>query len=505
MTSTGNRDQLDQLLDAPVLEQPDNVSRALRSYCKLPQRIDFTLHPDGITVHTSDFPRLIQESTGLDLRQYFADAFKEADFLKQEEKDKLTEDLYYCFKTVDSFVSDAEGGRLERSEVTVIDLPPALSQDFVQKMTVERVVTFQLNAALPDDATFTKVTGISFNVCGKRIGLSQFKLAANGNKCTVLPVFAEQGQVQQESKGIFDSIKNAGKELLVGAAIKMGKLPPIELPIVLEEFRQCLRDAVNFKALVQEREKDLVMFIERSNGISVDDPLTRSLLTGGMRIVKSNDNLEFVRKGGNLCDLGGIALEIAPVITLKLAQKTDEVQIENLSGVGVEVPFDPPPELEAIGVDLKKALPRKIMSLSLGVRDDEDRRRLVVRTAPGCWMAIDLNSQMQPALDACGNWLVVGVTNNPISGVPQKFFLRLDSANNLTMTPREIAEIVTQTAIEGFDPGDPFTWKWGAIALGGQALLTAGEIIRGAAGDTDDVKKTARKFGRFIGKLLNDL
>jgi tetratricopeptide (TPR) repeat protein len=483
----------------------DEIERALKSYVNLPEWVDLTLRTEGITLYTDDFPRLINESTGLDLRLYFADAFKDADFLKQPEKEKLAQDLFYLFKTVESFVSGPEGGRLERSELTVIDLPPGLSQDFVQKMNVEKEVTFRLTATLPDEVTFENVSGITFDVGNKKIALNQFNLKAHGNMCTVTPILAEQGQVQQEAKGIFGALKNAGKDLIIGAAMKMGKLPPIELPIVLEEFRTYLRDAMNFKALIQERGKDLVMFIERSAGITVDDPLTRSLLTRGMRILKKGADIELVREQKSVCDLGGIALEIAPTIKLSLAKKIEEVEIEKLHGIGVEVPFDAPPELAAIGLDLSRALPKKIISLSLGAKDDEDRRRLVVKTAPGCWMALDLNVEMQPALDARGNWIVVGVTNNPISGAPQNFFLRLDSANNLTMTPREIAQIVTQTAIEGFDPSDPFTWKWGAVALGGQALLTAGTIIRGAAGDTDEVKKTARKLGRFIGKLLNDL
>jgi hypothetical protein len=497
------RRKIDRLLN---VEPPvDEIERALRSYVNLPEFVDLTLRPEGITLHTDDFPLVINESCKLDLRQYFVDAFKDADFLQAHEKDQLAKDLFHLFDTVDSFVSDEDGAKMHRSEVTVVELPPALSQGFVQKMTVEKTVTFRLTANLPDDATFTTVTGITFNVGGKVIALNEFNLKAQGSKCIVTPLLAEQGQVTQQTKGWMDALRNAGKDLIVGAAMAMGKVPPAELPIVLEEFRQYLRDAINFKHLLHDRAKDLVMFIERSAGISVDDPMTRALLTRGMRIQKKAQHIELVREDKSVCYLGGIALDFAPTLKMQVEKKTDELAVHEVTGVGVEVPFDPPSELQAIGVDLKRALPRKIESLSLGARDEEDRRRLVVRTAPGCWMALDLNTQMQPATDVRGNWMVVGVTNNPISGAPQKFFLRLDSQNNLNMTPREIAEIVTQTAIEGFDPSDPFTWKWGAVALGGQALLTAGTIIRGAAGDTGEVKKTARKIGRLIGKILNDL
>ncbi len=485
-------------------EHLDEIDRALNSYVNLPEMVDLALRPDGITLHTSDFPKLILESTGLDLRKFFIDAFKDADFLTLAERNKLACDLYHCFETVTSFISDADGARMERSEVTVVDLPAAMSQSFVQVMTVEKTVSFRLRSTLPDDATLESVGGITFEVGGKLIGLKNLHLKAAGPKCIVTPVLAQQGQVKSKSKALLSTLRTAGKDLIVGALMKMGKVS-IELPIVLEEYRQCLSDAVNFKVLLHEKEKDLVMFIERSAGILVADPLTRSLLTRGMRVIKNGHDIKLEREDRSLCDLGGLALEIAPKIHLQMMRSSSELQIEHLSGIGLEVPFDPPAELQSIGLDLKRALPRKIVSLSLGSRDEEDRRRLVVCTGPGCWIALDLNIEMQPATDNGGNWIILGVTNNPISGAPQKFFLRLDSANNLSMTPREIAEVVTQTAIEGFDPSDPFTWKWGAVALGGQALLAADDVIRGVTGDSGEVKKTARKIGRFIGKLLNDI
>jgi hypothetical protein len=207
------------------------------------------------------------------------------------------------------------------------------------------------------------------------------------------------------------------------------------------------------------------MFIERSAGIAVEDPLTRSLLERGMRIVKKGQNLELVREKKSQCDLGGLALNFAAKINLQLAKRTNEVDISRLSGVGVEIAFEPPEELLQLGVNLRQSLPKTIQGFTLSARDGEDRRKLVVNTDPGCWIALNLNALMQPDTDAQGNWQVVGVAQNPISGVPQKFFLRLDSSNNLNMTPLEIAEMVAQTAFEG----------------------------------------TARNIGRLIGKLLNEL
>ncbi len=40
-----------------------------------------------------------------------------------------------------------------------------------------------------------------------------------------------------------------------------------------------------------------------------------------------------------------------------------------------------------------------------------------VRTAPGRWIGHDLDDKtMRPALDDEGNWMLFGVTSNPISG-----------------------------------------------------------------------------------------
>jgi hypothetical protein len=490
-------------LIAAATDYLDEIERALTTYVNLPELVDLQLRPEGITLHTNDFPRLICESTGLDLRQYFIDCFKDADFLRPDEKDKLAFDLFHCFNTVTSFVSGPDGARMERSEVTQVELPAAMSQGFVQKMTVDKVVSFQLDAKLPDEVTFAKLSGITFNVGRKLIGTSQIHLKAKGSMCIVTPVLAERGPLRLKTT-VMDGIKSLGKDLVVSALLRLGKLST-ELPIVRDEFRQYLLDAVNFRTLLQDREKDLVMFIERSAGIKVEDPLTRSLLTKGMHIIKRDEQIELIRDEMNVCDLGGVALEISPTINLHLEKNTRELIIDHLSGIGVEVPFEPPPELQAIGLDVHKTLPKTIISLNLGERNQDEQRRLVVRTAPACWMALDLNAQMQPATDALGNWIIVGVANNPISGAPQKFFVRLDKDNNLNMTTDEITEVVTQTAVEGFDFSDPFTWTWGAVALGGHALLAASEIMRSVAGDREEVKKSARKLGRLIGRFLTEL
>ena len=470
--------------------QTDEIERAMRTYVSLPGVIDVQLRPDGLSLDTDDFPRLIKESSGLDMRKYFIDAFKEADFLSGDQKQHFARDLFRIFETVNAFSSNPEFATMHRTEVTEVFVPEPLSQGWVQKMTIDTNVSFRLVPNPPDEASFSSVTGISFHVGGKIIALSDLNLKALDGKCIITPTLNEKSQLPQSGSAI-DLLMNAGKDLLVGVLIKMGKISTA-LPIVMEDFRQYLADAMRFKALLHDHDKDLVAFFERTANITVDDPITRSLLSSGMRLIKNDDTIEIERSRPSKCELGGIALDIAQTVKLKLAKVSHEMRIEKLAGVGIEIPFDPPSELAAIGLDLKRSLPNKITSLSMSGPDAEERRRMVVGTAPGCWVGVDLAKNMQPSLDNEGNWMVFGVTHNPISGAPQKFFVRLDQSNNLKMTTREIADLVTQTAIEGFDPADPSTWKWGAVALGGQTLLTAGSVTR----------KQARNFGRFLGWIM---
>jgi hypothetical protein len=480
----------------------DEIHRALQTYVNLPELVDLRLHPHGIHLKTSDFPKLIVESSGLDLRQYFIDALKGADFLTAAERDKLAFDLFHIFNTVTAFASDEKGAVMHRSEKTFVSLPQAMSQGFVQQLTIERSVNFRLSAKLPDEATFTDVAGVTFNVGGKVLALRQLTLKAKKGMCIVIPLLDEHGVIPH-SGDFLQRVKTAGRDVVVGLLVKARQVS-VQLPVIMQEFREYLSNAVHFRELLREQNKDLVMFFERTANIKIDDPLTRSLLERGNRVVKEGEKIQLERQRDNVCDLGGVALKLASQIELQLARSVEQLQIDGLNGIGISLPFESPAELKTIGLDLHRSIPRTITSLKLSSPAADGSRRLVAGTAPGCWVGLDLAENMQPAVDIQGNWMVFGVTHNPISGILQKFFLRLDKQNNLNMTARELAEIVTQTAIDGFDPNNPFTWSWAALAIGGQTFIAADEIMRNAR-DGDKLKDSARKLGRFLGKLLDDL
>jgi hypothetical protein len=480
----------------------DEIERALKTFANLPDMVDLRLEPAGIHLRTDDFPRLIIESCGLDLRQYFVDALKDADFLPQSERDRLSDELFRVFSSVNAFSTDQQGATMHRTEKSFISLPHEMSQGFVQQMTIERQVKFRLAADLPDKAVFENVHGITFNVVGKILALSELHLKAENGNCIIRPVFDERGMIPH-SGGKLDRIKNAGKDLLVALLVRARRIST-KLPIVMQEFREYLHNAVNFKALLQEPGKDLVMFFERTANIVIEDPLTRSLLLNGNRILKEGEAIEVERQSETVCELGGVCLKMAPKIKLTVARTIEQLNIEKIAGVNIEVPFESPSELKAIGLDLERSLPKSITSLKLGARTAVQTRRLVAGTAPGCWLGLDLAKNLQPAVDENGNWLIFGVTHNPISGAPQRFHLRLDQQNNLNMSPREIAAVVTKTAIEGFDPNNPLSWSWAAVAIGGQTFLAAEELMRSAK-ERNTLQEKARKLGRLIGRLIDDL
>lgn len=482
----------------------DEIERAIATYIRLPEQFDLKLLPDGIDVSTSDFPGLIVECCGLDLKKYFKDAFAQSIFLTPAERARLAKDLFHAFKTVSSFSTGADGAKLVRTEALIIDLPHELTQGFVQQMTIGTTVGFRLVTNPPDGAAFADIEGITFNAGGKVIGVRQISLQADGQKCTITPQLDERGQVKQTFLNPLEALANSGKDFLVGMFLATQSLST-EVPIVLNDYRNYMAGAINFKSSLQYKEKDLLSFFERCSSIEIDDPFTRSLLQSGMRISKNGEEIRIDRQSWTECNLGGIALKMAPLLKLTLLKTQGQLDIPEVSGVDVRVPFDSPRDLTAIGLDLKRSLPQRLVSLKLSAKNTDGKRRLVTGIGPSLWIAVDVDDNMAPAFDELGNWLIVGVTSNPISGSPQSFFLRLDKHNNLNMTAREITALVDQTATEAFDPKDPKTWHWGAVAFGAKTVLTAGDLIRSKFGEesTDKIAEEAKKLGKFIGKLFS--
>lgn len=485
-------------------DEIDEIGRMLNTYVRLPASFDLTTRPDGITLTTDDFPRIVQECSGLDLQKYFVDAFSQHAALTQAERAKIAADLFHVLRTVTIFKSDPTGAKMTRSEVTPVDLPAAMSQGFVQKVTFDKMITFRLVPNLPDEATFVSVSGITFSVGGKLVAMSELSLRAEGNECVVTPLLGEFGTVKQAATSKLEALKNTGKDFLVGFFLKT-KTFSTSLPIVLSDFRRYLADAVNLKRSLHYKEKDLLSFFERCSRIEVEDPLTRALLVCGTRVAKNEDSIIIERSSDSNCDLSGVQLKIAPTVNFKMTRTTKELAIPEMKGVDVRVAFDAPAELKVIGLDLRKSLPTCIENLTLSAVNEKEVRRLVVGTGVSRWIGIDLDKRMKPACDAEGNWMVFGVTSNPISGASQSFFLRLDKKNDLKMTTREIAALVNQTAMEGFDPADPFTWQWGAVAIGAQTLLTAGAVLRGTIGDeeTDKIAEEVQEIAKYLRNLFS--
>ncbi len=477
----------------------DEIDRLLLTYANLPDHFELAVTVDGVDLSVNDLPKIVKEFSGLDLESYFVDAFLHSPGLTAEQRVKVSADLFRVLSTVTRVVTGKAGSTLTRSEETSIDLPPALSNGYVQKVNFGTTVTLKLIPNPPDEAIFVNMTGITFSVGGKLIAVPQLALIAEGNICAVKPTLAECGTVAQTASSRLQAITNLGKNLFVGFFLKTTTFST-NLPIVQNEYRRYLDSAMNLKRALQYQEKDLLVLFERCARIEVSDPLTRAIFQNGVRICRNGESIQIERKSASSCDLGGVALKFASTVNLEMKKTTDELDITDLKGVDMSVPFNTPSELSAIGLDLRRSIPSRIEAIKLGAAKNHVRR-IIVRTAPGRWIGLDLNEKtMRPAFDQNGNWMIFGVTSNPISGNTQSFYLRLDRNNELKMSPRELASLMSQTAMEGINPNDPTTWQWGAVAIGAETFLAAGTILRGTIGDeetdkiADDVKEVAKFF-----------
>ncbi len=481
----------------------DEIDRALATYVSLPDYFDLAVRPDGVDLFTDDFPMVVKEFSGLDLEKYFLDAFSQAPGLTEEQRAKVSADLFYIMRTVTKIVTGPTGATFTRGEETSIDLPPALSDGYVQKVNFGATVTFRLVPNPPDEATFVNVTGITFSVGGKVIAMQELALKADEKVCLVKPVLVECGRVKQTVASKLQALTNFGRDILVGFFLKTTTFS-IKLPCILEEYRRYLDDIVNLKRAFQYQEKDLLSFFERCARIEVSDSLTRALFQNGVRICRKVESILIERQTGSSCDLGGVTLTFAPTINLTMRKTQAELDIPDIKGVDMRVDFNAPSELSAIGLDLRRSIPSQIESIKLSLPKDAVRR-IVVGTAPRRWIGLDLDARtMLPALDQNGNWMIFGVTSNPISGVAQNFYLRLDRHNELNMSTRELTALVAQTAMDGFDPEDPATWQWGVIAIGAETVLTAGAILRSTIGDedTDKIAEEVQEVAKFFRDLF---
>jgi hypothetical protein len=481
----------------------DEIDRLLLTYANLPDQFDLTVRPDGVDLISDDFPKIVKEFSGLDLERYFIDAFAQSPGLSDEQRARVAADLFQVLRTVTKIVTSTAGSTLTLAEDVSVDLPRGLSDGYVQKVNFGTTVTFTLVPIPPDEAIFVNLTGITFSVGGKLIAVPQLALKAEGNICIVKPTLAECGTVAQTASSKLQAITNLGRNIVVGLFLKTTTFST-KLPINQNDYRGYLDSAINLKRSLQYQEKDLLSLFERCARIEVTDPLTRSIFQNGTRICRNVESVQIIRQSESSCDFNGVALRFAPTVNLDMKKTTSELDITELEGVDMSVAFNAPSELRAIGLDLRRSIPSHIEAINLS-SPKHNSRRIVVRTAPGRWIGLDLSERtMLPAFDQNGNWMIFGVTSNPISGATQSFYLRLDRNNELKMSTRELTALVSQTALKGLDPADPSTWQWGAVAIGAETVLAAGTILRGTIGDeeTDKIVDEVKDVAKFFKDLF---
>jgi hypothetical protein len=482
----------------------DDLRAVLSLYTSLPNAVDVSLTADGIVVKTDDFPLLIETTCGFSIHGYVRDVLAQVVWISELERSRLFDQVYAAFAQVGNFQCCSGKVILASRGITELELPPALTWKFFQRATIEEQLSFVPVIASCEQLVIEQIAGIYLHGEADVFALRAVQVDLRGNGCIITPRLEKIRSVPVAG-GLLDRSRAYGRSGLLRALLLL-KQVKIESPCVPAEFSQYNRNIHNFLQFASRAENDLMALLEHAAGEDVPDPIIRAALIKATRVTKYGEQIELRRQGIAICNLGGVSLTMDENISCAVERHVDQLTVAGIKGVGLSVPFETPPELQAVGVDLRRSIPSKIVSLALSAPDEAGNRQLLVGTAPGCWIMLQLSPSMQPLCDSQGNWTILGVTQNPISSMPQRFFLRLDSSNNLAMTGREIAEILTQTAAEGFDPRDPATWAWGALALGGQTLLAADTFMAGEESDEieQEIKRQARSLGRLIGKLLEE-
>lgn len=454
--------------DNPGDVEPDDLRLTLESYLRLPDSFDLRIEGEEVRLLTTDFPALLQEAMDFSFLQFFTDFWATIPNLSAVEKERLTNEFTNLFKTTQGFYSRPEGALLNRVSKDTIALPKSLTNGVVESITVSEQVKFRLEAAPPDQARFEACEGITFRCFGQDIAIRTLSLKAENGTCEIIPEL--EVVALEKAANLMESLKNK----LASGILKIKKLC-LKAPVVQEEFRQYLKDGLNLKVALREHKQDLLSLFDRLSEIKIEDPFPRAVFRGAKRYRRSREKIELNREKDTVCDLGGMNLALAPNISLCLRRKTDQLQIDDVNGLGLQIPFDPPAQLETLGLKLSRTIPNEISSLTLGLLTKSKRRKVVVGIGTNRWISCLINREMEPVFDQYGHWTLSGVVTNPISNNGQSFYLRLDRKFQIDMSVAELMSLFTETALEGFDPINPITWHWGIAALGSGAISSMGE------------------------------
>ena len=449
---------------------PDDLQLMLESYLRLPEYFDLSIRGDEVRLLITDFPALLQEAMDFSFQKYFEDFWKTIPGLTDKEKLRLSNEFANLFRQIRGFYSRPEGALLDRVESNTIELPRALSRGLVESVTVGNELEFRFEASPPDAATFAAVKGITFRCFGQDIALRALHLRSENGICEIVPEL----EVVQLSKpaNMVDLLKHK----LISGVLKLKKLC-LKSVVNQEEFRQYLRDGANLKSALREHKNDILSILDRLSDIKIDDTFARALFRTATRYKRNLDRIEITKEKSTICEVGGLNLTLALRVAMRLHKRTDQMQISEVDGVGVRIPFEPPSQLSAVGFNLSKSMPNEINGLTLGLISKAKRRKIVVGIGVNRWISCLVDRHLEPVFDHYGHWTLSGVVTNPISNNGQSFYLRLNRDFEIDMTVAEMMSLFTDTAMEGFDPVNPITWHWGLAALGTGAISNIGEGI----------------------------
>ncbi|MBY0357035.1 MAG: hypothetical protein K2W82_03460 [Candidatus Obscuribacterales bacterium] len=455
----------------------DGMQRILRSVAQLPENIQADINQDGISLQTSNLPRLLEESTGVNLKQLLTVALAQNSNIPESSRSQLSEGIYRALRGISGLENHGNQVKLTRHEETRIPLPNELTEGYIDGIAFDKEISFKLESPSPESIVISDLHGITFTRDDTKVNLTSISFTLANNKLAVKTDFELAEDKQQQAPAtdvsVFDigAISNLGKNYFLTKIIK--NLPEIKIDVDGAACKAGLQEFHKFKELLSSPQ-EAKHLLESSTGVSINDPFSKAMIEGGTRITKKGGLITLERKGQTVCDLGGVSLRIDPKVVIQTAEEPANLIINRIEGINLDVPFSAPEELKRIGLDLDRSVPKQITGLMLFAPNFAGNRFLRADTGAQTHMQLTLSPSFQPARDTAGNWILRGAVGSPIDGQPVPFWVRLNGQNQPEMSFDELAVQGIHIATKAVRFDSPSTWKWGAAAV-------AGEVVRDSA------------------------
>lgn len=454
----------------------DDIQKILRSIIQLPTNIEAGIHEDGISLRTNNLPRLVEESTGVNLKTLLTDTLRKDSNIPECARPQLAEDIYKVLRGIAHLENHGNQIKLTSRMETRIPLSDQLTAGYIDGISFAKEIAFKLESPTPETIVIGDLQGVAFTRDNTKVNLTSITFSLQNEQLAVKTQFKLAENKETPVRGSvldFHSLTSMGSEYFLTKIIN--NLPEIKIDVDAAAYKAGLGEFHKFKALLSNPQ-EAKHLIENSTGVPLNDPFFKSIIEGGTRITKNKDTITLERRQQTTCDLGGVQLRVDPKVVIEMIEDPHDLRISRINGMNLDVPFSAPEELKTIGVDLNRSVPKKISHLLITAPDQAGNRFLNVGTGPQTHLHLSLNSDFQPARNAAGHWTLGGTVGSPIDGQPVPFWLRLNGQNQPEMSFDELAAQGIRIATKAVRLDSPSTWKWGAAAVGGQVIRTGVDV-----------------------------